>query len=179
MPSWIPPHLDRTGRADDPQQAHRLAGISVVVEAGYLWLDRVSAGWAMECATLVPMLGCRVVGSMQASSEPSMKQIALLGTVPRGSMRQPSADRMSVMYRLRLLAVRHARSFERLYGILERTMIALDPVFARTALSTHLVRGADGARSNVARAEVPGGDTIPYVIAYHEIIAAPDTGHNW
>jgi hypothetical protein len=35
------------------------------------------------------------------------------------------------MYRLRLLAVRHARSFERLYRILERTMIALDPVFAR------------------------------------------------
>ena len=33
--------------------------------------------------------------------------------------------------------------------------------------------GADGARSNVARAEVPGGDKIPYVIAYHEIIAAP------
>ena len=33
--------------------------------------------------------------------------------------------------------------------------------------------GADGARSNVARQEVPGGDTIPYVIAYHEIIEAP------
>jgi len=40
-------------------------------------------------------------------------------------------------------------------------------------LSTQLVIGADGARSDVARAEVPGGDTIPYVIAYHEIIAAP------
>jgi geranylgeranyl diphosphate/geranylgeranyl-bacteriochlorophyllide a reductase len=38
---------------------------------------------------------------------------------------------------------------------------------------TRLVVGADGARSNVARAEVPGGDTIPYVIAYHEIIDAP------
>jgi geranylgeranyl reductase len=35
------------------------------------------------------------------------------------------------------------------------------------------VIGADGARSNVARQEVPGGDRIPYVIAYHEIIAAP------
>lgn len=33
--------------------------------------------------------------------------------------------------------------------------------------------GADGARSNVARQEVEGGDIIPYVIAYHEIIAAP------
>jgi geranylgeranyl reductase len=41
------------------------------------------------------------------------------------------------------------------------------------SLTTKLVIGADGARSNVARAEVPGGDTIPYVIAYHEIIEAP------
>jgi len=40
-------------------------------------------------------------------------------------------------------------------------------------LKTKLIIGADGARSNVARAEVPGGDTIPYVIAYHEIIEAP------
>ena len=41
-------------------------------------------------------------------------------------------------------------------------------------LPTRLIIGADGARSNVARAEVPGGDKIPYVIAYHEIIEAPD-----
>ncbi len=40
-------------------------------------------------------------------------------------------------------------------------------------LSTRLIIGADGARSNVAKAEVPGGDKIPYVIAYHEIIEAP------
>jgi geranylgeranyl diphosphate/geranylgeranyl-bacteriochlorophyllide a reductase len=40
-------------------------------------------------------------------------------------------------------------------------------------LSCRIVIGADGARSNVAKAEVPGGDTIPYVIAYHEIIEAP------
>lgn len=44
----------------------------------------------------------------------------------------------------------------------------------RRTLSAKLVIGADGARSNVARAEVPGGDTIPYVIAYHEIVEAPD-----
>lgn len=36
-----------------------------------------------------------------------------------------------------------------------------------------IVIGADGARSNVARAEVEGGDKIPYVIAYHEIIESP------
>ena len=41
-------------------------------------------------------------------------------------------------------------------------------------LATRLIIGADGARSNVARLEVPGGDRIPYVIAYHEIIEAPD-----
>lgn len=40
-------------------------------------------------------------------------------------------------------------------------------------LQTRLVIGADGARSNVAKTEVPGGDKIPYVIAYHEIIKAP------
>ncbi len=39
---------------------------------------------------------------------------------------------------------------------------------------TKLIIGADGARSDVARDEVPGGDTIPYVIAYHEIIKAPE-----
>ena len=41
------------------------------------------------------------------------------------------------------------------------------------SLTTKLVIGADGARSGVARAEVPGGDKTPYVIAYHEIIEAP------
>ncbi|MEM9550687.1 MAG: geranylgeranyl diphosphate reductase [Pseudomonadota bacterium] len=40
-------------------------------------------------------------------------------------------------------------------------------------LPTRLVIGADGARSRVGRAEVPGGDKIPYVLAYHEIIKAP------
>ena len=43
----------------------------------------------------------------------------------------------------------------------------LASVRARTVI------GADGARSNVAKTEVPGGDKIPYVIAYHEIIKAP------
>ncbi len=41
------------------------------------------------------------------------------------------------------------------------------------SLSCRIIIGADGARSDVARAEVPGGDKIPYVIAYHEIIEAP------
>ncbi|MEM0923949.1 MAG: geranylgeranyl diphosphate reductase [Pseudomonadota bacterium] len=40
---------------------------------------------------------------------------------------------------------------------------------------TRFVIGADGARSSVARQEVPGGDAIPYVIAYHEIVRSPET----
>lgn len=40
------------------------------------------------------------------------------------------------------------------------------------------VIGADGARSAVAKAEVPGGDKIPYVIAYHEIVRSPKEGEN-
>ncbi|MEM9100338.1 MAG: geranylgeranyl diphosphate reductase [Pseudomonadota bacterium] len=44
-------------------------------------------------------------------------------------------------------------------------------------LRTKFVIGADGARSNVARQEVPGGDSIPYVIAYHEIVRSPETHH--
>ncbi|MEO1601271.1 MAG: geranylgeranyl diphosphate reductase [Pseudomonadota bacterium] len=46
-----------------------------------------------------------------------------------------------------------------------------------TRVATRLVIGADGARSNVARQCVPGGDTIPYVIAYHEIVRSPE--ENW
>ncbi|MDG1521172.1 MAG: geranylgeranyl diphosphate reductase [Yoonia sp.] len=41
------------------------------------------------------------------------------------------------------------------------------------SLQTKLVIGADGAKSAVAKAEVPGGEKINYVIAYHEIIEAP------
>ena len=42
------------------------------------------------------------------------------------------------------------------------------------AMTCRMVIGADGARSNIAKAEVKGGDKIPYVIAYHEIIEAPE-----
>ena len=47
------------------------------------------------------------------------------------------------------------------------------PTGEERRLETKLVIGADGARSKVGKAEVPGGDKIPYVIAYHEIIEAP------
>ncbi|KIN70028.1 Geranylgeranyl diphosphate reductase BchP [Sulfitobacter noctilucicola] len=42
------------------------------------------------------------------------------------------------------------------------------------SLCCRMVIGADGARSKIAAAEVPGGEKIPYVIAYHEIIEAPE-----
>ena len=35
------------------------------------------------------------------------------------------------MYRIRLFAVRHARAFERIYRAVERSLVALDPVFRR------------------------------------------------
>ena len=41
-------------------------------------------------------------------------------------------------------------------------------------LETRLVIGADGAKSRVAQAEVPGADKVPLVFAYHEIIEAPE-----
>ena len=41
-------------------------------------------------------------------------------------------------------------------------------------LQTKLIIGADGANSRVAREEIPGGDKVPLVFAYHEIIAAPE-----
>ena len=72
---------------------------------------------------------------------------------------------------------------ERLTGTFQRIerdadgthVVWRDKATGETRRSTAtLVIGADGARSNVARAEVPGGDAIPYVIAYHEIIAAPE-----
>ena len=50
---------------------------------------------------------------------------------------------------------------------------------AEMRLATKLVIGADGARSIVAKTEVPGGDKIPYVIAYHEIIKAPVASNSY
>lgn len=54
-----------------------------------------------------------------------------------------------------------------------------DKAGAEVKSSARVVIGADGARSAVARAEVPGGKEIPYVIAYHEIIAAPPANKDY
>lgn len=44
-----------------------------------------------------------------------------------------------------------------------------DQVFVAKA-----VIGADGARSEVARQCIPGAEKIPFVAAYHEVVASPD-----
>jgi geranylgeranyl reductase len=74
-------------------------------------------------------------------------------------------------------ATRITGTFQRIERDAEGTHVVYRPKGGEsTRLSTRLIIGADGARSNVARGEVPGGDKIPYVIAYHEIIKAPDDG---
>ena len=71
-------------------------------------------------------------------------------------------------------ATRITGTFQRIERDAQGTHVVYRPKGGDSArLSTKLIVGADGARSNVARGEVPGGDTIPYVIAYHEIIKAP------
>ncbi|MEM7295961.1 MAG: geranylgeranyl diphosphate reductase [Pseudomonadota bacterium] len=44
---------------------------------------------------------------------------------------------------------------------------------AEESLPARYIIGADGARSRVAAAEIPGGGETRYVVAYHEIIKAP------
>lgn len=73
-------------------------------------------------------------------------------------------------------ADRHTGTFVRIERSEQGTWVVYRDKATReeVSLRTKLIIGADGARSDVARAEVPGGDTIPYVIAYHEIIKAPE-----
>ena len=81
---------------------------------------------------------------------------------------------------LRVRAVSNgARRLTGTYLRLERDSFGTHVIYrdkasgAEMRLATKLVIGADGARSNVAKTEVPGGDKIPCVIAYLEIIKAP------
>ncbi|MFN3144317.1 MAG: geranylgeranyl diphosphate reductase [Paracoccaceae bacterium] len=72
-------------------------------------------------------------------------------------------------------AHRNTGTFLRIeHGEAHSTVVYRDKVSGNEMrLDTKYIIGADGARSDVARQEVPGGDKIPYVIAYHEIIEAP------
>lgn len=73
-------------------------------------------------------------------------------------------------------ADRHTGTFLRIERSEQGTWVVYRDKTTReeVSLRTKLIIGADGARSDVARAEIPGGSTIPYVIAYHEIIKAPE-----
>lgn len=45
-------------------------------------------------------------------------------------------------------------------------------------LTARMVIGADGALSKVAKDTIRHGDRVPYVFAYHEIVASPVVGHH-
>ncbi|MBI1186165.1 MAG: geranylgeranyl diphosphate reductase [Alphaproteobacteria bacterium] len=47
------------------------------------------------------------------------------------------------------------------------------------SVRARIVIGADGARSAVARQEIPGADRTPFVFAYHEIIASDGAGRGY
>jgi geranylgeranyl reductase len=76
--------------------------------------------------------------------------------------------------------VRITGTFQRIERDGAGTHVVYRPRGAEPArIAARLIVGADGARSTVARGEVPGGDAIPYVIAYHEIIKAPAAGQGY
>jgi geranylgeranyl reductase len=78
-------------------------------------------------------------------------------------------------------AERRTGAFERLERDADGTAVVVyrpkgaDAMGAEERVRAKAVIGADGARSAVARQEVPGGDRIPYVIAYHEIVRTPQS----
>jgi geranylgeranyl reductase len=72
-------------------------------------------------------------------------------------------------------AVRRTGTFERLDR--DADGVALVKYRSRSGAAgcvrTRAVIGADGARSAVARQSVPGGEDVPCVFAYHEIVRSP------
>ncbi len=73
-------------------------------------------------------------------------------------------------------AIRHSGSFERFSRELDGTVARAcrDADGAAFSLRCRAVIGADGARSAVGRAEIPGAERMKYVFAYHEIVRTPD-----
>ncbi len=77
-------------------------------------------------------------------------------------------------------AARRTGQFERLEREADGTVVVhgqdADGAFA---LRCRAVIGADGARSAVGRAEIPGSAKMRYVFAYHEIVRSPEgPGHD-
>lgn len=68
---------------------------------------------------------------------------------------------------------------ERDEGVLVTYKKRLDDGFEVTeTVRAHLVIGADGAASSVARQALPSEEAPPFVFAYHEIIRSPKTIHD-
>lgn len=53
-------HLSRSRRSDDPFQQHRLARSAMLVETGYLWLQRATSAWTQAEEHLSPEAGVRL-----------------------------------------------------------------------------------------------------------------------
>jgi geranylgeranyl reductase len=72
-------------------------------------------------------------------------------------------------------AERRAGTYERIDRDGDGTAIVRykDDSGEEVGVRARAVIGADGARSTVARQEVPGAEKIPHVAAYHEIISRP------
>ena len=81
-------------------------------------------------------------------------------------------------------AARRAGSFVRIDRDADGTAVVVyrpkgaEKMGEAVGVRARMVIGADGARSAVARQAIPGGEKIPYVIAYHEIIESP-TAPDW
>jgi geranylgeranyl reductase len=75
-------------------------------------------------------------------------------------------------------AVRRTGTYERFERDADGTAIVVykDAEGIEEQIRTRLVIGADGALSKVARDTVRGGDRMPYVFAYHEIVKSPEMG---
>jgi geranylgeranyl diphosphate/geranylgeranyl-bacteriochlorophyllide a reductase len=75
-------------------------------------------------------------------------------------------------------AIRATGSFERIERDSDDVALVCyqDSDGQEVRVRARTIIGADGARSKVARQTVKGGDKIPCVFAYHEIIAMPQNG---
>ncbi|MBK1622720.1 acyl-CoA dehydrogenase family protein [Afifella marina] len=65
-------HLTRTGRADNPYQAHRLGEMALAVEGGYGWISRAAEAWRRGC-----LGGASEVEQEQATATANAMRIAI------------------------------------------------------------------------------------------------------